>query len=125
MCYNTMKGTGRGGERAYVEVPELLWSEEARPRRWLEMELAVVDTWAALGVVSTRFLGHPPSGASPGGRTPAPGSAEIPGKRWGNAPRHRLRVGPGQRGEEVISDGVQYIDNAVGMCYNKMVSSCS
>jgi len=34
-------------------LPEMaeLWSEEARLRRWLEVELAVVDAWAALGVV--------------------------------------------------------------------------
>ncbi|HXF71966.1 MAG TPA: adenylosuccinate lyase [Actinomycetota bacterium] len=33
--------------------PEMaaLWSEEARLRRWLEVELAAVEAWAALGVV--------------------------------------------------------------------------
>ena len=33
--------------------PEMaeLWSDEARLRRWLEVELAAVDAWAALGVV--------------------------------------------------------------------------
>ena len=35
------------------DVPEVsaIWSDEARMRNWLEIELAAVEAWAVLGVV--------------------------------------------------------------------------
>ncbi|HJX07033.1 MAG TPA: adenylosuccinate lyase, partial [Actinomycetota bacterium] len=35
------------------DVPEVsaIWSDEARMRNWLEIELAVVEAWAVVGVV--------------------------------------------------------------------------
>ncbi len=42
------------------QVPEMsrIWSEENKFRRWLEVELAITETWAEMGQVPRRSLTH-------------------------------------------------------------------